>query len=401
MKSLADVRAFLGKRFENQKAAWLVGQGAWPLTMSLEPPTDREVLADLGVALSWLEGWRRYDGAGHLAWETRAWAKMGTHSVPARLCFGDASSVAHEIGLSSQWMLATARHDDLCRHWPALCAHAVLMRHYRLWHELDEADFARLVHLLQWIERNPSSDCYLRELPVAGLHTKWLESRKALVRDLAIAIGIFPADCEDLETGLGLRRKPRRVRVRILCPELRSRCMGLEDIELPLEHVARLSLDPTTLLIVENQETGLALPDMASTVAIFGLGYSVSLVQHLPWMRSARLVVYWGDIDTHGFAILASVRTIRRDVASVLMDMQAWSVNVHHAAYEKRGAGRFELSLMDDHDRAMLEHLDSLALGPANRLEQERLPWSACIERLRQIIGSASVSSTVATDEHS
>jgi len=36
---------------------------------------------------------------------------------------------------------------------------------------------------------------------------------------------------------------------------------------------------------------------MVSTVAIFGMGYSESLVQHLPWMRSARQVVYRGDID--------------------------------------------------------------------------------------------------------
>jgi hypothetical protein len=392
MKSLADVRTFLHKRFEGQKTGWLVDQGPWPLTVNLEPPTDKEVLADMNRALTWLQAWRGYEGAGELQWETRAWSKMGTHSVPVRLSYATAAAVATEIGLTREWSRVRDRYRTLCQLWPVLCGHGVVSRNYRTWGDLDEPDFAKLLHLLQWVSANPKSDCYLRELPVEGLHTKWLENRKGLVRDLAIAIGLFPADCEDLEMGLGLKRKPRRVRLRIVCPELRSLCLGLEDLELPVEHAERLPIQPSTLLIVENQETGLAVPELPGTVVLMGLGYAVSVVEHLPWLHSAKRVVYWGDIDTHGFAILAAARAIRRDIASVLMDMQAWTVHAQHAAHEKRGAGRFDLALMDESDRVMLEHLQTLVQSPVNRLEQERLSWALCLARIRELVAGHELS---------
>lgn len=68
------------------------------------------------------------------------------------------------------------------------------------------------------------------------------------------------------------------------------------------------------------------------------------------------------------------------------MDMQAWTVHARHAAYERRGAGRFDLALMDEIDRVMLEHLNTLTHSPANRLEQERLSWELCLGRIRELV---------------
>ena len=50
--------------------------------------------------------------------------------------------------------------------------------------------------------------------------------------------------------------------MRVLCPRLRSGLGGLGDIEAPLGELARVSLRPQAVLIVENQATGVALPDM-------------------------------------------------------------------------------------------------------------------------------------------
>ena len=66
-------------------------------------------------------------------------------------------------------------------------------------------------------------------------------------------------------------------------------------------------LTPKCILVVENLETGISLPDLESCVAFMKLGNGVSVLSRLPWAAGVR-AVYWGDIDTHGFAILSHAR---------------------------------------------------------------------------------------------
>jgi len=108
---------------------------------------------------------------------------------------------------------------------------------------------------------------------------------------------------------------------------LRQAVGGLSDIEAPIEDLAQLKLRPKTLLVVENLATGLALPPMPGTVAFMKLGHAISDLAHIPWLfgdevgqgRPAR-VLYWGDLDTHGFVILARARGLFPELQSVLMD---------------------------------------------------------------------------------
>ncbi len=50
-------------------------------------------------------------------------------------------------------------------------------------------------------------------------------------------------------------------------------------------------------------------------------GFDVDNVGRLPWLGGAD-VVYWGDIDTHGFAILDRLRAWLPEARSVLMDQE-------------------------------------------------------------------------------
>ena len=63
----------------------------------------------------------------------------------------------------------------------------------------------------------------------------------------------------------------------------------------------------TSVYVVENETTYLALPVPAAAMVIFGAGYAVPVLEPLGWLFG-RDVVYWGDIDTHGFAILHRLR---------------------------------------------------------------------------------------------
>jgi hypothetical protein len=63
--------------------------------------------------------------------------------------------------------------------------------------------------------------------------------------------------------------------MRVLCPRLRTRVGGLCDIEAPIAELAALQLAPTISLVVENLNTGVALPDIDGTVAFMRLGLAV------------------------------------------------------------------------------------------------------------------------------
>ncbi len=163
-------------------------------------------------------------------------------------------------------------------------------------------------------QKNPSSGLYLRQLPVPKIDTKWIEARKAIVRDFTLATSGQPITgaTQDFHEVCGLRKPASKLRLRILCPKLRATLGGLCDIEAPISEIARMPLSIRAAFIVENLETGLALPDFEGTVAFMRLGHAISELARIPWLGPDHLshgiqqgclprLLYWGDLDTHGF----------------------------------------------------------------------------------------------------
>ena len=63
----------------------------------------------------------------------------------------------------------------------------------------------------------------------------------------------------------------------------RERVGGLCDIEAPIADLAALQLAPTISLVVENLNTGIALPDIDGTVAFMRLGLAVDQLEGIGW----------------------------------------------------------------------------------------------------------------------
>nr|WP_221935062.1 Wadjet anti-phage system protein JetD domain-containing protein [Catenovulum sediminis] len=63
----------------------------------------------------------------------------------------------------------------------------------------------------------------------------------------------------------------------------------------------------------------MAFPPVNNAICIFGLGYGVQLLKEVNWLNQVA-IYYWGDIDTHGFAILSQLRGYFPKVKSMLMD---------------------------------------------------------------------------------
>jgi hypothetical protein len=236
----------------------------------------------------------------------------------------------------------------------------------------SEEDWDRLVRLVAWLRDHPDSGLYPRQIPVAGLDSKWLERQRTLVLGL-----LGRAD--------GLRALPVCVRVRLLCNGLRRQAAGLGDITVPVAELATTSLDVRRVVVVENLQTGLAFDDLPGTLLILGLGYATDLLGKLPWLAGIPCF-YWGDLDTHGFAILNRARHSVGHIRSILMDEATLLGHRSLWGTEESPSRAATLSLLSAEEHAVYDGLRSGRWGPKVRLEQERIDWSYAWERVREML---------------
>ncbi|NTX16466.1 hypothetical protein HUA74_19260 [Myxococcus sp. CA051A] len=89
-------------------------------------------------------------------------------------------------------------------------------------------------------------------------------------------------------------------------------------------------------------------------------------------LRRPEGVYYWGDIDTHGFAILDRLRAHHPRVHSLLMDRDVLLAhNAHWVEEDKPHRGT--LSRLTESEAALYEDLRHQRLGERVRLEQEHI----------------------------
>ena len=262
MKLPEAVRQTLARRFQSKHREWLVGDagaGQWPLEVTLGVPTEQAALRQVDGVRAWVSAWQGWQGVGTLSWCERRWKALGVQRLPEKLALRGPEDVARWIGESRRWERAQSRYQTLTARWPVLAQQ--LPRYFDVLADYSDADFRRLAEMLDWINLNPKSNLYPRQIPVAGADSKWLDSRKGIISDLVATLQSDPTGERDFFRRCGLRAQPQLMRMRVLDPELRARLGGLGDISAPCEDVASIGIQPTNVFIVENLQTGLAFDE--------------------------------------------------------------------------------------------------------------------------------------------
>lgn len=112
------------------------------------------------------------------------------------------------------------------------------------------------------------------------------------------------------------------------------------------------------------------------------------LVAALAWLQGVTAFC-WGDIDTHGLAILERARRALPGLRSLLMDeatLLAYRPLWGEEPQQHPGTG---LETLTADERRLFEDLRGGRWGPRVRLEQERLPWDAALAAIEAALGSA------------
>lgn len=371
MVGVGEARSRAVKVVDREKPRWAASGGAdASLEIVLHPPNERTVLAEQAAAIAWVEAWRGVRGAGiTVVWSSRRWSSVGAQEVPERLVIAGPDAIARFAGpaMSRAWDLLRRRAGMLLERFDSPDLSEAVRRHARTIENLSDPDFEILVAVVAWLAEHPSSGSRIRQLPIRGIDTKWLERHRSVVESLHAAA--------TSRVSLGLLAAPDLVRVRFLDPAVNSG--GLVDVTSPVEELAALDIRPAVVFVFENLETVLAMPPRFGAVVVHGGGYAVGRLARIPWIRTGR-VVYWGDLDSHGFAILHALRSGCADVTSVLMDESTLLAHRDLWVPERQPARGTYPTLTAGESRA----LDTIRSEGDVRLEQERIPWSLALEVL-------------------
>ena len=203
----------------------------------------------------------------------------------------------------------------------------------------------------------------------------------------------------------GFKTKPEMVRLRFLDEQQftaqSSAYLALSrEIALEINSLEQLQVPFAHVIICENEMSYLCLPPISNTIAIFGSGYAVA---HLgPITRLHRTdIIYWGDLDTHGFAILNALRlsmlrarlmagekelrVTQLKVRSMLMDRATLKRHQEYVVTEKEQRVTALPYLLQE-EQCCYQELIAQRHGQHLRLEQERIPYDEVLLALQALL---------------
>lgn len=389
----ADLRAQVERLWNRSELlrATVTDTLAWPLRLSLKTPSAADLSDRFEAVRHWV---RTVAETPEVRIEWREWNHrvQGTQRLPAAVWIDTLQQALAFVGKARQ-----AQRFEALWHRTAVAQPALLAWLFRRpIQALDLADrWERLLAIVAWVQAHPRPGVYLRQVDVPGVDSKFIEAHRGVLAEL-LDLGLPP---EVIETGasgvvqftrrFGFLDRPVRIRFRLLDPALPSLpgCQALPgalpDITLDAASFAALALPVERVFVTENETNFLAFPEVASAIVVFGAGYGWEALARAEWLHRCRLH-YWGDIDTHGFAILDRLRGHFPGAASFLMDRETLLAHRLHWGEEPDPA-RHELVRLTPEEMAVYGDLRSDRHQPRLRLEQERVGFGWVRDRLARI----------------
>jgi hypothetical protein len=376
----ADVIGKLRRRWDRGEYLSQLATGAcWePLPIGLRGPSAQDTSAHLDRARAWVEQWHR---VRHLRVEMRTVGGRvaGTNEIPGRVWVDSYEQLWAVLGVQSDVRTFTTLLEATGLRAPAIAdwMSAKPMEILRY-----QGEWARLVDTALWIGAHARPDMYVRQIDVPGVDTKFVERYRTILA--ALLDCLLPEHRvdrtrppSDFAGRYRFRQKPAYVRFRRL-----SDGPGFSELTVRVSELTGMPPAARTVFVVENEITYLAFPPVEDAVVIFREGYAASRLHPLKWLAHKNLV-YWGDIDTHGFAILNSVRCSFEGARSMLMDRATLFAHEGQWVGEPNPTSEHLEALVPD-EASLYTDLVEGVLGRSVRLEQETVSYAAIRQATRQ-----------------
>ena len=391
--SPADLRAQVLRRWDKGEllAERVAPTDLFPLRLTLRVPSSSDLSERFDAVRNWVADLQQGTRAGYrLVLREVRHRVIGQNSLPGEAWVDTLDDALQVVGKARearvfQTLLAATRERQ-----PALLPW--LQRQPLRALSLAEV-WPQLLDLVAWLQAHPRPGLYLRQVDLPGMHSKFIEAQRGVLAELLDLA--LPPDAIDAAAGgvaqfarrYGFRDKPLRVRLRFLDPQHAAWVSGT-DADYTLSQQAFARLDPPAVqrvFITENEINFLAFPAVADSLVVFGAGYGFDAMAQADWLHRC-VLHYWGDIDTHGLAILDQLRAHFPHARSMLMDHETlWA---HEALWvEEPQPTQRDLPRLNDAEHRLYDDLRWRRLRDAPlRLEQERIAFG----RVEQAVAALS-----------
>jgi hypothetical protein len=383
----------------------LKGESSFPLQVSLKPPRGNVVLADINHFQRFVSSWKRFSEkecteqesmhACEVAWENRSFRALSEQLIPTMLSIPDVGALARLLGKNEEHQL---------NKWQSRIAHVLdalaplyvgrnldeksedevyekdskerllfltLIDHLEALNKFADSDLDLLAKLIPQLKQGMGEGCYLRALPVTFVDTKFIENNLRIIESITAALIDEDVSEAGLLNWLHCKDKPKDwLLIKPLCEQTTAALGGIPLLRLSSDTLLEFELPASNILIIENEQSCLALNTIPDTIAISGGGKNVA------WMRAgwlaAKRVGYWGDIDSEGFSILSDARSKLSTITPLMMDAATVEVYQERMVAEPDSVFKEPIALTEE-ELDLFKGLRSEQYANT-RLEQERLP---------------------------
>jgi hypothetical protein len=304
-------------------------------------------------------------------WNTRKFRTFGAQTLPSRIYFDDAEAYLSCIGKSEEAEAFRCNIEVTKEFCPGLLQWAVK---HPLTVCTNNSVWLDCLKVCRYFASQPVPRLYIRELPIE-VDTKFIERHKGLIDELlqAIGVGMGGNSSHRFEQRYGLKYDEPLIRFRLLDPDLTT-CLRVDyrDLAVPSGTFQALGWSGISVVVTENKMNFLTLPELRNTIGVWGGGNAAQLLTSAEWLSRCELL-YWGDIDIHGFHIVSRLRGCFSQLRTTMMDLhtiETWQ----HLLTPAKEASYEEVLMLTEREFAAYE----LVRGKGMLLEQERIPqWYA------------------------
>jgi hypothetical protein len=148
---------------------------------------------------------------------------------------------------------------------------------------------------------------------------------------------------------------------------------------------------PRVVIISENKDTAIHFPPLPGGISVEGGGTGGTTPAAIGWLRACSTIIYWGDMDADGLAILNGYRDAGLDVRSILMDVAtydayaAFGTNLDVKGNPIKVAERRKLNRLTEPERDLYDRLTDPSWDGYRRVEQERVPLAVALPAVRTL----------------
>jgi len=366
-------------RYEDFFRSLCTGESFFPLNVfggGLAKPKD--FVADRAAIETLRKESKEQAGFGYeITWEDRNFRRFGTQKIPSTVAFPTQEDFVRFLNKLKEVRGFQADYDLIQQQFPELKSWAQAKPLKVVAHA---GEWDGLLAVCAYLRKHGRPNCYLRELLVE-VDTKFIERKRGVLNELLPIVAPYCVGPDDtsFEKRFGFRQKQPLIRFRFLDAEIaKAAHLPFCDFAIPLEEAEQIRLSASSnIIIVENEMTFLTLPSLPKTIALFGGGDAVSHLCRLSWLAKVRLL-YWGDMDTHGFESLSFLRSQNSHTESVMMNTETFTKFKNFAVDASAYTSRAELNLSQT-ERELFNFLNR----DGKLLEQERIPLNYAAQQLQ------------------